>query len=117
MIKNNKVADHTIITPEEPVKIRLRLDESGKPAEVGVNDVIFVYAEIIDRNGTVVPVNDLEVQFSLEGNAELISPTYIKIEAGIASALLRIGDKSGLIRITASAGKDLLLDDMSFYNN
>lgn len=40
--------------------------EFGKPLAAGENDVVFVYANIVDKNGTVVPDAVHSVQFSVE---------------------------------------------------
>ncbi len=103
-IDNEEVTSHIITTHEEPATLRLRIDESGRPPNSGVNDVVFVYAEVIDRNGTVVPINVYDIDFSIRsGDAQLISPVKTHTEAGIASALIRIGQLAGPITIRASS--------------
>lgn len=102
-INGQEAARHERKTPENPVVLRLRVDEHGKTPQSGVNDLVFVYAMIIDNNGTVVPVSGTTVNFTLEGNGELISPSSAGSEAGIATAVVRIGESAGPLTIHASA--------------
>jgi beta-galactosidase len=102
-ISGKVAATHERITPAEPVALRLHVDESGILPEAGTNDVIFVLAELIDLNGTVVPVNDHPIQFELEGAGTLISPSPVVTEAGTAAALIRTGTSPGRITVKASA--------------
>jgi hypothetical protein len=65
-------------------------------------DIIFVYASVIDINGTVVPDASQEVTFNISGPAYLASPPIVNSEAGIATALLRTTTQPGEITITAT---------------
>lgn len=103
-IGNEPVARHQVMTPEQPIAIRMEYDESGRPPAPGVNDGIFVYASLVDREGTIVPLNDKEIEFSLAGDAELVSPAVIRTTAGIASALVMIGATCDKIELTARYG-------------
>ncbi len=95
------VATHTVTTPVEPESIKLEIDESGRKPTAGTNDAVFVYASILDKNGTVVRINDAEVNFSIVGSAKVMNPHAITTEAGIATALIRIGKSKEPISITA----------------
>ncbi|MGB8374077.1 MAG: glycoside hydrolase family 2 TIM barrel-domain containing protein, partial [Salegentibacter sp.] len=91
-IDGEEVASHTVRTPEEPAKLKMRADFSGKNIALNTPDVLFVHAKITDKNGTVVPTAQNNIHFSLEGdpeNAELIGPATVDAEAGIATILLR----------------------------
>jgi beta-galactosidase len=90
--------------------LRLWVDESGRPPEAGVNDALFVHAEILDKDGNRVPVTGPEIQFRVTGDAIIINPESAGIsEAGIATALIRIGDSKGEISITAPSGHKILI--------
>jgi len=93
------VAETERITPGEASAIQLAIDESGKQLESGQNDVVFVYASIVDDEGTVVPTADSEVHYEVDGDAELIGTNPIKAEAGIATILLRAGEESGTVTV------------------
>lgn len=90
-IKGKEVITDTVRSPEIFTGIEMQVDYSGVSAKLECNDVLFVYAKIVDKNGTVVPQSGLNVQFNIEGDAELVSPKIINTEAGIASALVRVG--------------------------
>ena len=102
-IDKKEVAHHTLRTPEKPESLELIYDESGIPPTANSNDAIFVYARIIDKNGTVVPLNGINVKFTLRGDAEIINPSVVLTEAGIASALVKIGVNPGEIEIFATS--------------
>lgn len=95
------LATHKRITPETPSKIKLKVDISGKEVQSNVNDVVFVYAIITDKNGNPNFVAENEVVFKIEGDGELIGHNPINAEAGIATILLRAGESSDTIKITA----------------
>jgi beta-galactosidase len=103
-IAGKEVTKHTVKTPETPVKLELKADISEKEPKAGCNDIIFVYARLVDDNNTVVPENEILVTFNIEGDAEVLNPGEIKTEAGIATALIRIGNTKGEIKVSA---KDL----------
>ncbi len=96
----------TLATPGTPFAIKLLLDESGRQPAAGCNDAVFVHAIIVDKDGNRVPVNGLELQFGVTGDATIINPGRTGIcEAGIATALVRIGEKPGEIILTAQSGE------------
>jgi len=47
-------------------------------------------------------VNDQSIQFDVTGDAELVSPEKTKTEAGIASALIKIGSTISKVTVSAS---------------
>lgn len=94
---------HSVSTPKTPARINLRVDYSGKNIKTGVNDLVFVYAEILDEDGNVVPDATNAIEFEIEGDAENIAPKIINAEAGIAPILLKAGNQAGRIKILAKA--------------
>lgn len=84
-INNQKAVETTQHTPEKPAKLELQVDISGKEATAGVNDVVFVYAKVLDANGTTVPEATNEVTFRVEGDAEIVATNTVNAEAGIAA--------------------------------
>ncbi|MEW4923737.1 glycoside hydrolase family 2 TIM barrel-domain containing protein [Algibacter sp. 2305UL17-15] len=93
-------------TPEAPAKIIVSKDISGYELEAGSNDLIFVYASVVDENETLVPSFSDKILFKLEGDAELIGENPVNCEAGIASILLKAGKSTDGIKVTASFEKD-----------
>lgn len=102
-INQEEVASHSVKTPEAVSEIKLLADESGKAPRAGVNDVVFVYAKLLDKNGSIVRTNDVTVNFEVAGDAQLINPEMPLSEAGIATALIRIGESGNVFTISASA--------------
>ncbi|MDZ7660117.1 DUF4982 domain-containing protein [Fodinibius sp.] len=100
-IDGEEVVEHIQTTPDKPSAIDLEVDFSNKPLEAGQKDVVFVYASVVDENGTVVPDAEHEIRFEIEGNAELIGQNPISAEAGVATILLRAGNEKGSVSITA----------------
>ncbi len=100
-INGRKVAEHAVKTPGKPAKIRLTPDLAGKPLAKAAKDTLFIRAEIIDGNGTMIPDATLPVSFKL-ANAELASPETVPAEAGIATALI-ITHGNGAVAVTATA--------------
>ncbi|HTF98406.1 MAG TPA: glycoside hydrolase family 2 TIM barrel-domain containing protein [Cellvibrio sp.] len=99
---DNIVAEHKVFTPGAPTKLKLTLDTSGKAPQTGVKDVVFVYAQLLDAKNNPVPANNVNIQFALEGNGKLISPTNVTTSGGYASALLEIGDSLANVKVSAS---------------
>ena len=104
-INGKNLAEHSVTTPQNPNKISLEIDESGKPLKPGDDDLVFIYAKITDQNGHLVNNANHEITFSIENHsqAKIIGPTKVKAEAGIASILLRTYFTNTKIQITAKA--------------
>jgi beta-galactosidase len=99
------VAEYSVTTPGAVEKMNLTIDTSGKAPVAGVKDTVFVYAYMQDKNGNRVHSNGIPVKFSVTGSAKLISPTSVTTAAGIATALVEIGDSLTDIQVTAEADK------------
>lgn len=102
-IGGKKVTTQNVSTPGNTYKIMLMADISGKKLTAGKNDMIFIYARITDKNGAVVPDAANLVKFTAEGAGSIIGAPVIKAEAGIATILLRAGNKPGNIKVRATA--------------
>jgi beta-galactosidase len=102
-INGQKAAATEVKTPGKPYKIVLRPDYSGKTLQANSKDAVFVYADVVDMNGTVVPDAVNQISFSVEGPGEIIGDRTVKAEAGIAPVLLMGSEKPGTIKIKAIA--------------
>jgi beta-galactosidase len=91
-IGGKAVAEHKVVTAGTATNLRLTVDTSGKTPQAGVNDSIFVYAQLVDSKGNPVRDNNVRVKFNVDGAAQLISPAEVVTTNGIASALIQIGD-------------------------
>lgn len=99
-IGDKEFAEHIVRTPQEAIAVKISVEEGITKAIK--NDVIFVYAKIVDANNTVVPLGENTVKFKVQG-AEIIGQDSIKAEAGIAAILLKIVNNINHIRITVEA--------------
>ena len=99
LVKGVEVARHSVSTPKPAVAIKVYSEHSSLAAQP--NDTLFVYAELIDKQGENSHESNRKVEFKLSGDAELISPETIASEDGIATALVRLGKNLGSIKIEA----------------
>jgi beta-galactosidase len=113
-INGEEVATHNVKTPGKATALNLTVDVSGKAPKAGVNDVIFVHAELLDDNGTIVRKNDAEVTFEVEGDARVLNPETIKTAAGIATALVKIGDTGKPFTIKANRNNFTAKTEITF---
>jgi beta-galactosidase len=104
-IGGNKVVSQTVSTPGTAYKIMLTADLSGKKLAAGKNDMIFVYARITDKEGVTIPDAINKVKFSVAGTGSIVGVSEINAEAGIATILLKAGDKQGKIQVAATSEK------------
>ncbi len=103
-LEGKKVSEHVVKSAEEASSIQLTFDESNVKINPEFPDVVFIYASIMDANGTIVSDATNSVEFSIEGeNAELIGQNPIAAEAGIATILLRTKNLKKSIKIKAKS--------------
>ena len=102
-IDGKAVATDSVCTPSQAAAIRLEVDLSGIPINTEFQDVVFVYASIMDENGTLVKDANDFVEFVVEGNAKLIGDNPAQAKAGIATILLQTNGLEKAILIKASA--------------
>jgi beta-galactosidase len=102
-LHGRKIAEHALHTPGKPAALRLRAPELGRKLRADGADALFVYAEVVDAKGELVPDANPAVRFQTEGPGSLVTPDTMPAEAGIASALLRAGTKPGKVTLTAAA--------------
>ncbi len=104
-INGKAVAEHRQVTAGAAKSLRLTLDTSGKAAQAGVKDAIFVYAQLVDGEGNPVYSNNIPVTFSVKGSATLISPAEVSTSGGVSSALIEVGDSLEDIIVSARLGE------------
>jgi hypothetical protein len=97
------VATNVLRTPGKPSALRLRAATLGKPLLADGSDALFVYADVVDATGAVVPENGPVVTFSVEGGGHLIMPPQSTTEAGIAPMMVQSSTTPGTITVTATA--------------
>jgi len=99
-LDGKEIVQHIRLTPEKAHSIELKFEINYQPAADG-EDMFFVYANIVDQNGTIVPAFSGWIDFEVEGAAKLVSPSRVQAEAGIASAIVHVGQKPGKIMVKA----------------
>lgn len=104
-IKGKPVAEQVVHSPGVGTRIRMQADTEGIPLQADGADAVFVRAEIVDANGTVVcDDNTSSVEFSVRGNGRIIGPAVVAVRGGIAAVLVQGGRGTGGISVTARAG-------------
>lgn len=99
------IAEHSLTSAGDPVKIILEADLSGRSWESGVKDAIFVHAKIVDQNNQVVHGFSGNVKFELSGNASIIGNSSPPLEGGRATALVMAGKDPDEITLSAVSGR------------
>ncbi|UXX81092.1 glycoside hydrolase family 2 protein [Reichenbachiella carrageenanivorans] len=102
-IDGKPVAEHLVKTPGKVAGLKMWLDESGKAPQAGVNDVLFLYIAAVDEQGIVIPAYDQPIDVSVLGDAEIMNVGAVQAEAGIATALIRVGTAQGKVTMKATA--------------
>lgn len=111
-IDGKEVNSHTVFTPQKVTKIALEIDLNGIELDKENNDVVFVYAKIVDDNGTLITDFKDSITFAIEGNAELIGENPVEVEAGVATILLKVNKNTSSIKITARAKNQILFQKL-----
>ncbi|WP_438863471.1 glycoside hydrolase family 2 TIM barrel-domain containing protein [Neptunicella sp.] len=104
-INGKQVAQHQVSTPGQVSGITLSMDTSGIPAQAGVNDLVFVYAQLVDSKGNLVPLNQQQIEFSSKGDIQIVNPDAVMTAQGKAAILVRIGDSLANASVTATSAK------------
>lgn len=105
-LDGKKVTEHIVKSAEKATSIQLRLDESTIKINPKYPDVVFVYASVVDANGTIVSDAVNLIEFSLEGEkAALVGQNPIAAEAGIATIIVRTQDLKKPIKIVAQSSQ------------
>ncbi|WP_111708851.1 glycoside hydrolase family 2 TIM barrel-domain containing protein [Lutibacter citreus] len=103
IINGKEVSEAIVKTPKKATSLKVWLDESGKAPKAGVKDVLFLYIAAVDENGTIIPDFSDEIELDLNGDVEIMNVEKIKAEAGIATALIRVGKSKGQIGVSATS--------------
>jgi beta-galactosidase len=99
---NGKKAAEDVVNPYgAPAGLYLAWDESCKT--IGTNDLVFIYAWVVDKSGNKNKVATNKVSFSVEGAGTLVGENPINCEAGVAGILLKTGDIGGKIILRATS--------------
>ena len=103
LVDGKAIGEDVVITPQKATKLKVWLDESGKAPTAGQSDTMFLYVAAIDDNDTVNPEFSETITLSINGNAKVMNLDAVKAEAGIASAILQLGNTKEVISVSASS--------------
>jgi beta-galactosidase len=112
-IKDGKeICSYALKTAGKAEKIKLAPDKT----ELAPGEIAHIEVNIVDANGLLCPNEELPIEFAIEGDAELLgccSPDLSRdtgfagaktvTSEGRALAIIKAGDKSGSIEVTASS--------------
>lgn len=99
--KGEKVCSDSIRTSEKARKIKLWANTGG--ITLKNNDLMLIHAQIQDLNNSSVDEATNEIDFHIEGDGEIINTKRIKAIGGVASILIKTGNTSGEIIVTAES--------------
>lgn len=108
LVAGKVVAAATVRAPGVMRRIELEVDTAGRDLVADGGDWIRVYAKVCDGRGTVHPMANDTITFTVEGEGGLVGDASIganpvAAEAGIATALVRSTGKAGKITVRATA--------------
>ncbi len=106
IINGKVVCSEKKMPSRRSTKIRLFIDNLGKPLTANGSDFIIVIAEITDDSGNVRRLAKDNIVFSVEGEGEIIGDQSIganprAVEWGSAPVLIRSTTKAGKIKVKA----------------
>ncbi|MFY0607570.1 MAG: DUF4982 domain-containing protein [Cyclobacteriaceae bacterium] len=102
------VSEESKRTPGKPYRIQLWADIEGRDFIADGNDLVMLYAKVVDKNGTTIPDASHLIQFetssgTIVGTNKGINSNPMFTEYGVAPALLRASKTAGEVVITASS--------------
>ena len=106
LVDGKVVATHVRKPAKRPSRITLTLDNEGIPMQANGSDMVVVIASITDSEGNVKRLNNEVIQFTIEGEGEIIGDATIGanpriVSWGTAPVLVRSTTKAGTIKLTA----------------
>ncbi len=103
-VAGNLVATHQVSTPNTLTAaaiqhITVRTDAEYLPAKA--HDQVFVYAELRDAQGVVLPLNDVAVQVKTSGDVQLLNPLAdLRSEKGVVALWVATGARGGALEVS-----------------
>lgn len=103
-------AHHQVGTPGAPAGLGLLVDTTGLPNDPATSDLLIVQAQIQDQSGQLCVQDESPVAFSLLGQGEILGPSTVVAEAGIAAVILRLpaGATQFVLQAQRTIGSPLL---------
>ena len=98
-VKNGEVVATCTCSPSARLHLRV-LPSHTQLKEGNTYDMAAVRIQIVDENGNVAPYAQLPVQFTLEGDAELVGPKVVTAEGGMTGTYIRTLGRAGEAKLT-----------------
>ncbi|WP_281614845.1 sugar-binding domain-containing protein [Flammeovirga sp. SubArs3] len=102
-------------TAKKASQLRIKLAENT--VAVGNNDLIFAYIEVVDEEGTIVHDFADTIDVRLAGDVALMNVGEVQVEAGIATALLKVNSLDQGLSIQALSKKTQLKGSFQYKEN
>jgi Beta-galactosidase/beta-glucuronidase len=102
-IDGKVVVQDKIRTPEKSQRLKVELDTEGLTPLADGSDLLFVRVKIQDAHGTLCVEDNSDVNIRVEG-ADVISPSVIKAEAGMATFLVQMNKGASKLSIKSASG-------------
>jgi beta-galactosidase len=96
------VATHLVRTPGAPTRLKLEIETLDMAAAPTETDVLLSHASILDGRDTLCLNDTSLVAFTIEGGAEIVGPSTIAAEAGIASIVIRVPASCRSFKLSAT---------------
>ena len=108
------ISKYALSTVGEPASIKLTVIENPEGFKADGADLAIVQFEVVDKEGRRCPLDNRQVNFSVNGDAEwrggiaqgednYILSKFLPVECGINRAFIRSGKNPGKIVVTAKA--------------
>jgi beta-galactosidase len=96
-------ARHRVGTPGAFERIELSVDTAGVFTPADGPDLLLAHAYCRDVHGNLCVDQSGHIEFAVEGEAQLMGPAKVCVEAGIASTLLRVSGGAQAFQLNACA--------------
>lgn len=104
MIGGKVVATHQVTTPKALTAAAIRqitLHTDAHYLAAKPHDQLFVYAELRDAQGLLLPLNDVAVNVSVSGDVKLLNPKAdLRSEKGVVALLVDTGANGGALVVS-----------------
>jgi hypothetical protein len=71
--------------------------------QADLSDARLVFIDVVDANGTVIPMDSHRVNLGISGPGRIVGPTLVTMKGGQLATWVRAGRTAGTITLTASA--------------
>ena len=106
-LKGKKVKTVEVKTAGKLASFAGKVDCSGVEVQAGCNDVVFFYISAVDKDGTLCTDFTDTLDIQTDDKVALCNTDGVQTEAGIATLVLRIGNKAGNSQIKVKSANGI----------